>query len=201
MDSKGSLLVFRFSAMGDVAMSASVLKEFSEQHPNLKLIVVSRPLFKPFFEGIKNLHFHSLESDTRHKGVKGLYKLYQELNEYKPTGIADLHNNLRSNILSFYFRLFNSLPTAQIDKGRSEKEALTRKINKVFKPLKSTPERYADVFRKLGLKFELSHQLNRIRKSVPDSQLHHFQNTQDLIVGVSPFAKHKEKVYPLEKME
>jgi len=201
MDSRGSLLVFRFSAMGDVAMSASVLKEFSKQHPDLKIIIVSRALFKPFFEDIENLQFHNLEPDTKHKGLKGLYTLYQELKTYKPIAVADLHNNLRSNVLSFYFRFFKSLPTAKIDKGRSEKKALTRKENKVLKPLKSTPERYADVFRKLGFKFKLSHQLKRNRKTVPISQQHHFQSNNDLIIGISPFAKHKEKVYPLEKME
>src|SRR5690606_2433079 len=200
MNSTGSLLVFRFSAMGDVAMSASVLKEFSEQHPDLKIIIVSRALFKPFFEDIENLQFHVLEPDTKHKGLKGLYTLYQELSKYNPIAVADLHNNLRSNILSFYFRFLKNLPTAQIDKGRSEKKALTRKKNKVLKPLKSTPERYADVFRKLGFKLELSHQLKRNRKPLSSSYHHHFHNSE-LTIGISPFAKHKEKVYPLQKME
>src|SRR5690606_6628684 len=119
------------------------------------------PTFKPFFEDLKNVRFHSLESDGKHKGIRGLYSLYQELSRYNPFAIADLHNNLRSNILSLYFRLFKNIPTVQIDKGRKEKKALTRKENKLLSPLQSTPERYADVFRRLGFPFILSNQLKR----------------------------------------
>src|SRR5690554_6834287 len=100
MDSKGSLLVFRFSAMGDVAMAAAVLREFCGQYPDWKVIFVSRPIFKPFFADIPNLQFVSLEPDSKHRGLRGLYTLYQELSEFKPSLIADLHNNLRTKILS-----------------------------------------------------------------------------------------------------
>lgn len=200
MKAKGSLLVFRFSAMGDVAMSASVVKEFTEQHPDLNLVVVSRKLFKPFFEGIENVQYHSLEPDTKHKGLKGLFALYQELKQYKPFAIANLHNNLRSNILSFYFKVLKNVPNVRIDKGRSDKKSLTRKENKVLKPLVSMPERYADVFRALGFKFQLTHQLKRDKKHLSPA-LQQYVESNTSVIGISPFAKHKEKVYPLEKME
>lgn len=35
--------------MGDVAMVASVLKEFCVQYPEVQLIMVSRPFFRAFF--------------------------------------------------------------------------------------------------------------------------------------------------------
>ncbi|RZL58651.1 MAG: heptosyltransferase, partial [Pedobacter sp.] len=88
------IIVLRFSAMGDVAMVASVLKEFSEQNPSVEIIMVSREAFKPFFDGIDNLTFYAIQPKTIHKGIDGLYKLYQELRAYKPTAIADLHDNL-----------------------------------------------------------------------------------------------------------
>jgi len=201
MQVEGTILVFRFSAMGDVAMSASVLKEFCEQHPNLEIIVVSRILFKPFFQDLKNVRFHALEPKTKHRGIKGLFNLYQELSKYRPSAIADLHHNLRSNLLSLYFRLLKNVPNAQINKGRSEKKALTRKENKELKPLRTTPERYADVFRKLGFRFKLSHQLKLIKNDLPASHQHYFNRNNKPFIGISPFAKHKEKVYPLEKME
>src|SRR3546814_10756678 len=60
--------LFRFSAMGDVAMSAAVLRELCQRHPDIQIIMVSRPLFEPLFENIKNIHFHPLRSEERRVG-------------------------------------------------------------------------------------------------------------------------------------
>lgn len=193
------IIILRFSAMGDVAMVASVLKEFSQQNPSVEIIMVSREAFKPFFDGIESLKFHAIQPKTIHKGISGLYKLFQELNKYKPTAIADLHDNLRSRALSTFFRLLG-LRIKRIDKGRAEKKALTRSVNKIFKPLRQTVERYADVFRELGFKIKLSHELDKAPQEIPEKVKNLFQN-KNKKVGVSPFAQHIYKVYPLEKME
>ena len=92
-----------------------------------------------------------------------------------------MHNVLRTKILSFFFK-----KTATLDKGRTEKKLLTRKENKIKKPLKPTTERYADVFRKLGFTLKLSHQL------IPNSQ-------QKSGIGFAPFAQHEGKMLPIEK--
>lgn len=55
------IIVTRFSAMGDVAMVASVLKEFQRQHTDIEIIMVSRKLFKPFFTSIPRLQFHGID--------------------------------------------------------------------------------------------------------------------------------------------
>ena len=99
------ILVTRFSAMGDVAMVASVLREFQEQHTDVEIIMVSRAFFAPFFEGIPRVLFHPIYPDKQHKGIIGLYQLFKELRAYKPTALADLHDNIRSNILSTFFLL------------------------------------------------------------------------------------------------
>ncbi len=196
------LLVFRFSAMGDVAMTVPVIRELLNAHPELEIVMVSRKAFQPFFQGMERLRFHVLEPQGRHKGLQGLYRLYTELRNYTPTGVANLHNNLRSNILSTFFRLLARLPLATLDKGRQEKKALTRKTNKILIPLRSTHERYADVFRMLGFPLQLSHQLTRKPQSLPLKVKHIFSDPQTrFFVGIAPFAKHREKVYPHEKME
>src|SRR5690606_5246081 len=200
MNSDRSLLVFRFSAMGDVAMSASILKEFCQQHPDTKVIIVSRGSFKPFFDPIQEVTFHTLHSDGKHKGLAGLFALYKELRQYKPIAIADLHNNLRSNILSFYFKTFHQTKSIKIDKGRTEKKLLTRKENKALKPLEATAERDADVFRQLGFPLKLSHRLAKSEVLVNDSLKKYLEHDKE-VIGIAPFAKHREKVYPLEKME
>ncbi|MBB2144356.1 heptosyltransferase [Pedobacter sp. LMG 31464] len=200
MPSKGKVIVLRFSAMGDVAMVASVLREFSVQNPEVELVMVSRAAFKPFFDEIETLTFHAIEPKTTHKGVVGLYKLYRELRKYKPTAIADLHDNLRSRILSTFFRLA-TYKIERIDKGRAEKKALTRSKNKIFKSLKQTVERYADVFRVLGFNVKLSHQLVKSIKSIPANAEELFANKVAKRIGISPFAQHIYKVYPYNKME
>ncbi|MDN3588899.1 glycosyltransferase family 9 protein [Pedobacter aquatilis] len=194
------IIVLRFSAMGDVAMVASVLKEFSVQNPSTEIIIVSREAFKPFFDGIENLTFHAIQPKTIHKGISGLYKLFQELSTYKATAIADLHDNLRSRALSTFFRL-SGLKIRRIDKGRSEKKALTRSKNKIFKKLKLTVERYADVFRMLGFPISLNHKLVPAPHEIPTKAKSLFEDSDKKKVGISPFAQHIYKVYPLEKME
>lgn len=194
------IIVLRFSAMGDVAMVASVLKEFAVQNPNTELVMVSRKAFKPFFEDIDNVSFHAIEPKTLHIGFAGLYKLYKELSQYKAYAVADLHDNIRSRIISSFFRLAG-LKIKRIDKGRAEKIALTRATNKVFKPLRQTIERYADVFRALGFSLNLSHQLNKTTKVLPEKARIIFDNKVAKKIGISPFAQHIYKVYPLHKME
>src|SRR5690606_16314756 len=126
--------------------------------------------------------------------------LYQELRQYKPGAIADLHDSLRSRILSTYFR-FSRLPLARIDKGRDEKKRLTRKHQKQLKPVRKTTERYADVFRKLGLDISLAEPLQRTKRSLPKSLQGLFGLGTRAKIGIAPFAKHPPKVYPLDKME
>ena len=175
------ILAYRFSAFGDVAMIVPVLKEFLAQNPDTEIVFVSRKNFADLFDGVERLTFRGVNLDD-YKGFFGLRKLALELKkEFQPDFVADLHNVLRSKILTFFFK-----KTATLDKGRTEKKQLTRKENKIKKPLKPTTERYADVFRKLGYTLKLSHQL------FPKSQ--HKSG-----IGFAPFAQHEGKMLPIEK--
>ena len=175
------ILAYRFSAFGDVAMIVPVLKEFLAQNPDTEIVFVSRKNFADLFDGIERLTFRGINPDD-YKRFLGLRKLALELKkEFQPDFVADLHNVLRTKILSFFFK-----KTATLDKGRTEKKQLTRKENKIKKPLKPTTERYADVFRKLGFPLKLSHQL------LANSQ-------QKSGIGFAPFAQHEGKMLPIEK--
>ncbi|MFW0718485.1 glycosyltransferase family 9 protein [Pedobacter sp. N23S346] len=200
MPAKNKIIVLRFSAMGDVAMVASVLKEFAIQNPAAEIIMVSREAFKPFFNDIPNVVFHAIQPKTIHKGIIGLYKLYQELRKYQPTATADLHDNLRSRAVCTFFRLAG-IKIKRLDKGRAEKKVLIRSENKIFKPLRQTVERYADVFRELDFNIQLSHQLKQNPRELPSKATNLFNHLSVKKIGISPFAQHIYKVYPLEKME
>ncbi|MBE8722320.1 glycosyltransferase family 9 protein [Sphingobacterium pedocola] len=193
------IIVTRFSAMGDVAMVASVLKEFITQHGDVEVIMVSRKLFAPFFADIPRVRFHAIDPKGKHKGIFGLYHLFRELKTYKSFYVADLHNNLRSRFLDFLF-LTSDYSVRILDKGRSEKKALTRSENKVLKPLKPMTERYADVFRRLGYSFKLDHELPRVNRETPENYATIFASGVKTI-GIAPFAQHPYKVFPMAKME
>ncbi|WP_336892005.1 glycosyltransferase family 9 protein [Flavicella sp.] len=198
MENKKNILVIRLSAMGDVAMTAVVIKAFLDQNPNVKITMLSRAFLKPLFEDIPNIDFHTADTKGKHKGFFGVFKLYKELKIRKIDKIADLHNVMRSRILSLFF---TGTKTATLDKGRAKKKALTSIENKVFTQLKTTHERYADVFRKLGYTVDLS----KITFSKPNplnDNLHKTLNhTKKKLIGIAPFAQHKSKEYPMDLME
>ena len=182
--------------MGDVAMTVPVLKALTAQHPELKITVVTRAFFEPFFQDLKNVEVYSADLKEKHKGIFGLYKLSKELKALKFDAVADLHNVLRSKILKLFF---TGKKVVQIDKGRAEKKALTS--GKHFQQLKSTHQRYADVFKALGLPLDLSRPTFPRSKPLSTNLSQFISNTEQKIVGIAPFAAHKSKMYPLEKME
>lgn len=201
MKNKGKhILVIRLSAMGDVAMTAIVIKALVEQHPELKVTVLSRAFLKPLFDNIPNVHFYSADTKGKHKGIVGIYRLYKELKRLEIDQVADLHNVLRSKLLSLFFR---GTRTATLDKGRTEKKALTRLKNKVFKPLKTTHERYADVFRSLGYAIDLSKVALSNSQNLTANLTTIIGEISDgtALIGVAPFAQHAAKTYPLDLME
>ena len=191
------IIITRFSAMGDVAMLASVLKEFQQQHLDTELVVVSRPLFTAFFEHIPRLIFHEIHPKTKHKGLQGLFKLYKELSVYNAQFVADMHNNLRSRVLRVFFS-FSGKQIKSLDKGRWEKKALVQ--HKIFHQLALTTERYADVLRQLGFPFSLPHLLVKEQRNVSDVYKEVFEQSNKTI-GIAPFAQHLYKVWSLQKME
>jgi ADP-heptose:LPS heptosyltransferase len=183
-------LVFRFSALGDVAMTVPVIKLILQQHSELQITFVSTPFVQPLFENIERLHFFAADLKGKHKGVAGVYRLYREIKQQVSfDAVADLHNVLRTKMLRFY-SAFSGIPVAFINKGRDEKKKLTRKKYKILKPLTSTFLRYADVFKKLGVEISLSKQETKMRT-----------RTGSNLIGLAPFAKHAEKMYPLESMK
>lgn len=193
------IIVTRFSAMGDVAMVASFLKEFQQQHTDTEIIMVSRKHFEAFFKHIPRLHFHSIDPKVKHNGLFGLFKLFKELKAYKPDYIADLHNNIRSRVLDSLFTLCGK-PTKIVNKGRAEKKILTDPTRKEKKQLKLTIERYADVFRELGFSIQLDHVLTKEHRLIPPGLLASLASESKKI-GIAPFAQHVYKVFPLQKME
>lgn len=166
-------------------MTAPVFREFLEQNPDVEIIMVSRKNFEGLFEDIPNLTFKGVNLDE-YKGIFGLRRLANELvKEFHPDIIANLHDVIRTKILDKIYRR-KGLKVFKINKGKEEKEHLTDIWNLDKVQLKKTVERYADVFREMGFKVQLSHRLK------PASG-------EKSGIGFAPFAQHRGKMLPLEK--
>lgn len=194
------ILVIRLSAMGDVAMTVPVLRALIQQHPEVKLTVVSRPFFKPFFDGISNVHFFAVDLQKRHKGFFGLLQLFSDLKKLDFDAVADLHNVLRSKVIRSLFAL-SGKKVAFTDKGRAEKKSLTSLTNKVFKPVKPMVERHVETFKKLGFSIDLTNPQFPQKAVLSDEILKITENKNQNWVGIAPFAQYEGKVYPLDLMQ
>jgi ADP-heptose:LPS heptosyltransferase len=190
----------RLSAMGDVAMTVPVLRAFVNQYPEVKITVISRPFFKPFFEGIPNLSFFAFDEKERHKGFLGLCKLSQDLKALNIDAFADLHNVLRSKLVRTLFAV-SGKKTAFVDKGREEKKALTRPENKIFKPLTTMFERHTKVFQELGFSVDLANPVFPPKTILDSDILNIIGNSSQKLIGIAPFAQYDSKVYPLDLMQ
>jgi ADP-heptose:LPS heptosyltransferase len=195
------LLVIRLSAIGDVAMTVPVLQQLLQQNPGVQITVLTQKLLAPLFEPLERTTVYTVETKGKHKGLKGMYKLFRELKrQYRFDAVADLHNVLRSKVLSFLFKTAG-ISTVSIDKGRREKKLLTAKENKRLVQLKTSFQRYADVFNSLGLPLILNTSQHPFAKqALPPASVPFFKPTKKNIC-IAPFAKHEEKMYPITKMK
>ena len=190
----------RLSAMGDVAMTVPVLRALVIHYPELKLTVISRPFFQPFFKDIPNLHFFAFDEKKRHKGILGLWRLFQDLKVLNIDAFADLHNVLRSKVVRTLFAL-SGKKTAFVDKGRAEKKALTRAENKIFQPLTTMFERHQLVFETLGFPIDLSRPQFPAKAKFSQPELASIVSQSNTLIGIAPFAQYDSKVYPLDLMQ
>lgn len=186
--------------MGDVAMTVPVLRALVLQHKEVKITIVSRPFFKPFFDEIPNVNFFAVDLQNRHKGFFGLLRLFSDLKKLKIDAVADLHNVLRSKVIRSLFAL-SGKKVAFTNKGRAEKKALTSLESKVFKPLKSMVERHTETFKELGFSIDLMNPQFPDKAILSDEILKITGIKNQNWVGIAPFAQYESKVYPLDLMQ
>jgi len=195
------ILVIRLSAMGDVAMTVPVIRSLIQQHNDVKVTVVSRPFFKPFFDDMDRVDFFGVDLEERHKGFFGIYSLYQDLKKLKIDFVADFHNVLRSKILRSFFKSTGT-KTAFTDKGRKEKKELTKLEKKILKPVKPMVDRHVDTLAQLGFKVDLS-KISFPEKPVLSDEILAIttEKSNNKWIGIAPFAQYQTKVYPTELMQ
>ena len=190
------LLIIRFSALGDIAMTVPVVYDLATQYPDLEITMLSREMARPLFECMpSNVHFFGADLNDRHKGLFGLCRLWRDARMKDFDYIADFHNVLRTQWLRAESCL-RCKKIAKIDKGRKGKKALTRQKNKIFVQQATSFERYTKVLEQLG--YPIKPQFTKLDySSFCETQ----KATSETWIGIAPFAKHPAKVYPMDKME
>jgi ADP-heptose:LPS heptosyltransferase len=193
------LLVIRTSAMGDVALTTPVLRVLREQYPDIEILFLTRPAFKPFFTSIEGLLLFLTDFKDRHEGIMGILRLFKDIRKQGEIDyVIDLHDVMRSKILRSLFILYG-VPVSVIDKGRNEKRSLLK--GKKKNRLSHSVERYQDGFLKAGFKTPLSKgpwiipSSEAITNAVNTTKI-----TSGLNIGVAPYAKHNLKMWPEENM-
>lgn len=202
------ILVIRFSALGDVAMTVPVVWALANQYPDLRVTVLSRPSSRQFFEDLApNVNFMAADIKGEYHGMKGLNALYRRLVAKQFTAVADLHNVLRSEYLRLRFNM-GHYHVAHIDKHRKMRRQLVApNKKKVFKQLPTSFQNYLDVFARLGYPIDtekyLFHSifgtdkkgnLNLLPKIIGPKR------SWEQWIGIAPFAAHRGKIYPIQKM-
>jgi ADP-heptose:LPS heptosyltransferase len=186
--------------MGDVALTIPVLQAVVSQNQNIKITVLTRPTFASLFYLVPKLDIVTTDFEGKHKGWIGLFRLYQSLQNTKKFDlIIDLHGVFRTNILGFLFKISRK-SVYSIDKGRNDKKRFTAKNHPPIHELRHTSQRYADVFRRAGIKADLESYKKTYLRLTPNLE-RFLQDKNPPFIGIAPFASHVTKQFPLDKMK
>lgn len=198
------ILVIRFSAMGDVAMTVPIVWAVAHQYPDVRITVLSRAFARPFFENLApNVNFMEADLKGEYHGIKGLNSLYRRLTAKQFTHVADLHSVLRSKYLRMRFNI-GHFKVQHIDKHRKMRRQLVSKENKIRQQLPTSFENYVEVFAKLG--FPIATNNFKSIFTAEGGNLHclpeqiGMKGENEKWIGIAPFAAHKGKIYPKEQM-
>ena len=196
------ILVIRFSAMGDVALTIPALLSVAHEYPNLKFTVITRPFYASFFPEHPQINAVGINLE-QHKGFFGLRKLAKQLQqEHRFDGVIDLHNVIRSKIITSYLKS-KGIERVTFDKKRNEKRSILS--GKSDKQLPHIIEQYLNTFRKAGYKSPL--QKGPWIVPTEKNELTQFLSSHNLIskeekwIGIAPFAAHEPKIWGLNNIQ
>lgn len=193
-----NILVIRFSALGDIAMTIPVISEMARQYPEHNITVLSRNFVASLFSGLApNISFCGVDLKAdKYKGIGGIYRLYKELKENRYDYIIDLHDVLRTKILRTFFRLAGA-KVSSIDKERVKRNIYIKTKDRSHR-LSTSFEKYTLAFNRAGFTFRNSF------NSIFDNSTPNFHEIESFTsslkgsrwIGIAPFTTHRGKEYP-----
>jgi len=198
-DRPRGVLITRFSALGDVAMTIPVVYPVCRANADVRFVLVTQPWPAGVFQNCpSNLTVLPIDVHEQYSGVAGMWRLASELKrDYPIDAVADLHSVIRSWAIDARMRL-KGVTIARIDKGRSDKRALV--AGKRKEAVMSTIDRYRAVFEQLGLSLGEAFTTLYDGQALPESPLVMGKQAGERWIAIAPFAAHEGKNYPLEQM-
>ncbi len=179
-------------------MTVPIISALSSAYPHLDITILSAGNTQSLFNTLlPNITFRKADFKKDYIGIKGLYRLSRELKHEHFDLVADLHDVLRSQFIRTALKI-SGAKTAHINKGRNDKKQLCKQGYQQSSPLKTSFQRYADVFSQHGLPIDINNTPQVKHLPLPQDFNHNANNT---LIGIAPFAKHQGKIYPLDKMQ
>lgn len=196
------VLIIRFSAIGDVAMTIPVIYAAAKANPEDSFTVLTEKfLVSLFINHPANVNVVGIDKKGTNRSVAGLVRFAFSLTKEKYDVVFDLHNVIRSRIIDIVFWL-RGTKVFLLDKGREDRKKITKKPPKKIKQLPAMTTRYAEVFQRAGFQFKESfvslYEEHPVDMKTVDSIA---GKKQEQWIGIAPFTKHYGKTYPVEQME
>ena len=183
------VLVYRLSALGDVAMTIPPIYSCAKTWPHVTFhIVTSAFCTQLFINAPANTVMHPVEKGT------STWQLLKQLNQLPVDAVADLHNVLRSWTVDAWF-LLKCKKVRMMNKMRNERKAILRRKQHTTRPITL---RYFDVFERLGLPCEPC--FDSVFSALPPLPID-MEKGSERWIGIAPFARYDTKTYPLDKMQ
>lgn len=189
-----AIVLARFSALGDVALSIPALYDLALSNPDKRIVMVTRSWMTALaVNRPANLEVVGVDLKTTHKGLRGMARLVRELTaRYDVEAFVDLHDVLRTRFMRLLMRA-RGVKVTKIDKGRAAKRRLVKVGADAFGQwLEPTIQRYRDAIERAG--YRLEPRFTTLFDAPANRQ-------GPRRIGVAPFAAHPGKVYPPDRLE
>ena len=200
-----TVLLARFSAIGDVAMTVPVIYSACRTYPEVRFVMVTKPFMTSIFVNKpENLTVVGFDVKDAYSGIGGIRRMVAELvGNYHPGKFIDLHNVLRTRMMSLFLRL-RGVTAVHLLKPRAKRKELTRQSGKQLVELPSQRSLYRDAFSAAG--FAVQHHFDGLYGTHGDAPVADFESITApkpsgwKWIGIAPFAAHQGKIYPTDMM-
>lgn len=195
-----NVLVIRLSALGNVAMTIPVLYPVCLANPDTRFIMLTKKWPATMFhDKPANLKVVDYDLKENHNSLFALIKLAAHLRKlYDIDAVADLHNVRGTWIIDAWMRA-NGVAVARLDRENAKRKALVN--HRSTEPVSPIHDRYRNVFKQLGFKTPDNFVQLYATRPWPVSAIVPDKEPGQRWIAVSPFSSHRQKAYPIEKME